>query len=55
MQPGSAKLPDWLIREAEETMENNVRAHKEGNRKRGSHAKGQLPNFLVPSVREQKD
>ena len=22
---GSAKLPDWLIREAEETLENNIR------------------------------
>ena len=23
---GSAKLPDWLIRETEETLENNIRS-----------------------------
>ena len=33
---GSGKLPNWLIREAEETLENNIRTHKKGNRKRGS-------------------
>ena len=27
----------------------------EGNRIRGSHAKGQLPNFIVASAWEQKD
>ena len=37
--------------EAEETFENNIWGPQEGNRKRGSHAKGQLPNFIV----EQKD
>ena len=26
---GSAKLPDWLIREAEETLENNIRGPQE--------------------------
>ena len=38
---GSVKLPDWLVREAEESLEYNVRGpHKKGNRERGSHAKG---------------
>ena len=52
---GSVKLPDWLIREAEVTLEYDIRAHKKVNRKRGSHAKGQLLNFIEPSAREQKD
>ena len=26
---GSTKLPDWLIREAKETLENNIRAPQE--------------------------
>ena len=36
-------------------MENIKRAHKKSNRNRRSHAKGQLPNFIVPSAWEQKD
>ena len=48
---GSEKLQDLLIREAEETLENNIRARKKSNRKRESRAKGQLPNFMAPSAR----
>ena len=29
-------------------MENNKKAHKKGNRKRGSHANGQIPHSLYP-------
>ena len=37
---GSAKLPDWLIREAEEFLENNIRGPQERQYETGSHAKG---------------
>ena len=29
-------------------------AHKKGNRKRGSHSKGQLPNFIVSPYENRK-
>ena len=36
-------------------MENNIRGpHKKGNRKRGSRATGQLPNFILFSLHENR-
>ena len=43
---GSANLPDWRFREVEETLENNIRG-PQGNRKRGTCAKGYITNFIV--------
>ena len=52
---GSAKLPDWLIKEAEETLENNIRDPQKKHRKRGSYAKGQLPNFIFCTLRTRTE
>ena len=37
---GSAKPPDWLIREAEETSENNIRSPQERQWETGIPCKG---------------
>ena len=50
---GSAKLLKWPIREVIRLWKIIRGAHKKGNRKRGSHAEGQLAQLLEGRVREK--
>ena len=42
---GSAKLSDWLIREAEETLENNIMGPQESQWDTGNPYKGSTTKF----------
>ena len=51
---GSAKLPDWPIRETVKPSKIIGESHKKSNRKRRSHANGQLPHSLYSLHKNRK-